>query len=169
MQFKSSRLIYRPLILSDLDNIYNYIYSDERVMNFISGGVLTKDMTLNKLKILIEQFKTDKFGFLAVLNDNKEFIGIGGLKKLDNTNEIELGYILKYDSWGNGYATEIAIFFVNYGFNILNLTKIVAIVNPLNIKSIKVIQKLNFMFLSQQYFYNDLYNYYIILNNQSYE
>ena len=48
--------------------------------------------------------------------------------------------------WGKGIATESAIACVKLGFNNLGLNKMIAMVLPENIKSIRVLEKLNFEF-----------------------
>lgn len=61
--------------------------------------------------------------------------------ELNNSNGVEVGYRLKKDLWGNGYATEITRILLQYGFNHLNLTEIWGTTHPDNIGSQKVLLK----------------------------
>ncbi len=54
----------------------------------------------------------------------------------------EVGWHLKKASWGKGYATEAAKGIINYGFNVLQLPIIYAVVKPENHASVKVTQRL---------------------------
>ncbi|MGB3649872.1 MAG: GNAT family N-acetyltransferase [Rivularia sp. (in: cyanobacteria)] len=54
----------------------------------------------------------------------------------------EVGWHLRKASWGKGYATEAARKIINYGFNILQLSEIYAVVKPENHASVKVTQRL---------------------------
>ena len=59
-------------------------------------------------------------------------------------DEVHVGYKLARSHWGLGYATEAAQAWVRYGFDQLNLIRILAFVHPQNAASIRVIQKLQF-------------------------
>lgn len=71
--------------------------------------------------------------------DNK-FIGRCGLKPhpVDGKEEIEVGYMLAQEYWGQGLATEAAIASKNYGFEQLNLSRLISLINHENIASQKV-------------------------------
>ena len=58
------------------------------------------------------------------------------------TQDYEVGWHLRRVSWGKGYATEAGQVMLNYGFSILNLPVIYAVVKPENHASIRVTQRL---------------------------
>lgn len=58
--------------------------------------------------------------------------------------EIQLGYALLKDYWGRGYASESTLGGLQYAFNIMKLPKIVAITDPLNLASQKVLLRCGF-------------------------
>jgi [ribosomal protein S5]-alanine N-acetyltransferase len=76
----------------------------------------------------------------------------------DPTPEIEVGWHLKKSAWGKGYATEAGQAVLNYGFNVLKLPIIYAVVNPANTASIQVTQRLGMTPLgrTQQYYGKEL-------------
>lgn len=55
--------------------------------------------------------------------------------------EIEVGYRLGRAHWGRGYATEAVIAVRDYSFNVLGLPRLVALVDPMNVASIRVAKK----------------------------
>ncbi len=69
-------------------------------------------------------------------------IGFCGLKYLPETGEVDIGYRLLPEYWGQGLATEAARATLDYGFSTLRLSEIVAMVLPANASSIRVLEKL---------------------------
>ena len=121
------RLNFRPLSLSDLDDLYTKIYSDPETMKYIRDGkVRSLEETQKTLESLIAHYNQHGFGFMAAINtSNDHFVGICGLKYLDTTGEIEVGFLFEKKYWGKGYAIEATKAFLTYGFEKLNSKKIV--------------------------------------------
>ena len=67
-------------------------------------------------------------------------IGHCGLleKEVGGIKEIELIYIFSTTAWGKGYATEMGSAVKRYAFNELQLTKLIALINPENAASERV-------------------------------
>lgn len=86
-----------------------------------------------------------KFGYgwwtLETLPE-KEFIGWCGLEYLPETDETEVGYLLRKESWGKGIATMAAKKSLEYAFSTTKLDRIVGLVHPENIGSIRVLEKI---------------------------
>ncbi len=80
----------------------------------------------------------------TVEKSSGEIVGTCGFGLLSETNEIELGYLLRQKSWGKGYATEIAGATLDYGFNKLGFREIIALTALENIASQKVLEKIGF-------------------------
>ena len=76
------------------------------------------------------------------LKSTNERIGTAGLIDRDGIEGIEIGYGLLPVYRGKGYAFEATQAIFNYAKNDLMLDKIVAIVSPLNEKSIVLLEKL---------------------------
>ena len=55
--------------------------------------------------------------------------------------DIELAYRLHKKYWGKGYAAELAIALIDWGFKVHKLSKIIAPVHPGNERSIRVLEK----------------------------
>jgi ribosomal-protein-alanine N-acetyltransferase len=80
--------------------------------------------------------------------DTHRVIGHCGLldKEVEGHAEIELVYVLAADSWGRGYATEIAIALRDYAFRELGLRRLISLIEPENIASMRVAEKAGMAF-----------------------
>ena len=87
------------------------------------------------------------WGFWAVEVPNvAPFIGFIGLEKVDFsahfTPAVEIGWRIAFGYWGHGYATEGARACLQYGFETLKLTEIVAMTALANKRSQRVMEKI---------------------------
>ncbi len=74
-----------------------------------------------------------------MLRDTSEMIGFCGLKKLpDLPGEVDMGFRLAREHWGRGLATEAAAEVLRFGFETLELERIIALVDAGNDRSIRV-------------------------------
>ena len=62
--------------------------------------------------------------------------------QLDRPVEIEIGYLLGREHWGNGYATEAALAVRDWALAELGLERLIALIYPGNVRSIRVAEKL---------------------------
>lgn len=151
--FKSGRLYARQFTAADLEE-YVKLDSNKDVMRYI-GGPRDQETIEKNLKGIIEYYEQHPgFGVWAVCKRRtNEFIGWVCLKNLDQTTEKELGYRLFKSAWGKGYATEISKEALEYGFWDHELSRIVAITVPENVRSLSVIKKLGFRYKREDNFY----------------
>ena len=87
----------------------------------------------------------ERFGFGLDLVELKESglpIGICGLLKRESLEDVEVGFAFLPKFWSKGYALESAAAVKKYGIEMLKLKRIVAIVNPDNAGSIRLLEKL---------------------------
>src|SRR5215208_5607626 len=77
-----------------------------------------------------------------------KFIGRCGLLPwtIDERQEVEVAYTISRDYWGQGLATEAAQAILDYGFERLNLIRLISIIDPENMASQKVAQKIGMKF-----------------------
>ena len=91
-------------------------------------------------------------------------MGWCGLKYLSETNEVDLGYRFMKKFWDKGYATEAALACIEYGFNRLNLQRIVGRALPGNLASIKVLEKCGMKYLYEEVVQGYLHKTYQVTN-----
>ncbi len=142
---ETKRLILKPISLANLDEIYA-LRSDPEVMKWVGdGNVQTKDQVEAFIKLGPAYFDQYGMDFFSVFEKSTgDFVGQAGLFHLGfdlNQPEVELAYRLHKKYWGLGYATELAIALVEYGFQKLSLPKIIALHHPDNLASKRVIEK----------------------------
>jgi ribosomal-protein-alanine N-acetyltransferase len=140
-EIETARLYLRQFTSNDFDDLYA-IYSNSEVMKYITQGVRNREETTADLLDIIADWEKHGFGLWAIVDrETNNLIGEGGLRFLDNTSEVEVGYLLVKAYWGKGLATEIAAASIKYGFEVLQLDKIVAVADPENIASRRVMEK----------------------------
>jgi len=142
---ETEKLIIREFILEDAENLRR-LHEDKEVTKYIdSKGYIDIETTTKTLqeKILENAYKKYGYGRWAVhLKANGLFIGWCGLEFLESENEADLGFRFQKRFWNKGFATEAAKACIDFGFNELKLTKIIARVIPENTASIQVLKKL---------------------------
>ncbi len=159
---ETARLRLRQFTPEDLDDLFR-LYSDPEVMRYLLPR--TREQTQISLRKHIQQWQEHNFGMWAVIHkDSGKMIGRCGLGFLDNTPEVELGYVFDKHYWNMGIATEASVATLKYGFLFVKLERIVAIANPENIASVRVIQKVGMKYQKNARYYGQDVVYYSILS-----
>lgn len=158
---KTQRLWLRPFTLADLPALAK-IYGDPQVMRYIRAGQpASAAETQASLQLIQQHWAAHGFGLWAAVHKADQLlIGFCGLKYLDQTSEVELGYRLTPAYWGRGLATEGGRASLQYGFQTLKLDRIVAVVHPANLASQRVVAKLGFRYEREAHYYNMPLQYY---------
>ncbi|CAN5156911.1 GNAT family N-acetyltransferase [soil metagenome] len=143
--FKSERLGFRNWTEKDLTP-FAKINADLDVMEHFPKPLTEKETSefINRLRN--HYVKNGYNYFAAEILKTGELIGFIGLAyqdyKTDFTPATDIGWRLKKSSWRNGYATEGAKKCLDYGFNELNLEKIISTCTEKNTKSENVMKKI---------------------------
>ena len=84
----------------------------------------------------------------AILKSSGQMVGRCGLfaSEVDGTIEVELAYLIDAESTSKGLATEAGRALVDHGLNELGLGRIVALIHPANLASIRVAEKIGFQY-----------------------
>jgi RimJ/RimL family protein N-acetyltransferase len=140
--FQSPRLLFREFTVDDVQLLFD-LNSNPNVIRYVHEPPPTVENTTAALQnIILPQYKLYGHGRWAVhLEATNEFIGWCGLKYIKGLDEIDLGYRFKEEYWGKGYASEAAQATIDYGFNTLQLKRIIAKALPGNIGSLRVMEK----------------------------
>ena len=166
-EIETDRLHIRPFMLHDLDELA-VIWGDPDVMRYIgSGQPKTRAETRVGLERIIEHQEQDGFSLWAVDHKvDRKLLGFCGLKYLDNTAEIEIGWRLAKAYWSRGLATEAAQACLNYGFEVLAMERIVAIAKPANVASRRVMEKIGLQYEKEACYYKTDCVYYALNRDQ---
>lgn len=143
--FTSERLGFRNWSEKDLTQ-FSKINADLEVMEHFPKP-LTIEETSDFIGRLQEHYKKNGFNYYATeILKTGELIGFIGFAfqeyKTEFTPAIDIGWRLKKNSWGKGYATEGATKCLDFGFNELHLEKIISMCTKENTKSENVMKKI---------------------------
>jgi ribosomal-protein-alanine N-acetyltransferase len=155
---ETPRLLIRPFEKTDGDIVAMHaLFSDPEVMKFLAGGISdTMDKTLERVARWIGLQEQFGYSLWAVIEKSSgEIIGDCGLFPFEYKGpEVELGYDIRRDRWGNGFATEAAGACLDYGFNELKLEYVVAVAFPENVASCRVLEKCGMTQRGMRHCYN---------------
>lgn len=139
---ETERLILRPLAENDIDAIFA-LRKDAEIMRYIREPQKSRAEAESWMKLVSSRWENEKIGFCAVIEkESGKFVGWCGLWRLKESGEIEVGYAITQKFQRKGYATEAAEACLVYGFERLNLKKIVAVTHSENSASRRVMEKL---------------------------
>jgi len=160
MFLESDRLILRKLTLSD-DELLYHLDSDPEVLKYIRPAI-SKEESLMRLHSSIKRY--DSFPglgrFVAFEKDTREDIGWYILSFSEEVQLPEIGYRLKQKYWGKGYATELSLVLLDYGFRSLDIDKIFAVTHQQNLGSQNVLTKIGMKYVDIRHIYeNDVFYY----------
>ncbi|MFA9375999.1 MAG: GNAT family N-acetyltransferase [Lachnotalea sp.] len=152
MRIETERLLIRYFKESDANDLFEYL-SKEDVVRFEPYAPYTYDEAISEAKRRAE----NKNFYAVVLKTGKV---IGNLYLAQGEFDTwELGYVFNSDFWGNGYALESAKELITYAFEKCGARRIIAMCNPLNQSSWKLLEHLTFRregkLIKNIYFFKD--------------
>lgn len=151
---ETQRMTLRQLSSADVLPMAQ-VLSNPEVMRYSVRGILSESATAEFIDWSLQSCSLHGFGPWAVVEKaSGVLMGFCALNQesVDGAEEVEIGYRLAPQFWGRGMATEIVRATLAYGFEHLGLRSIIAIVQPANVASVRVIQKVGFnAFVYSQY------------------
>jgi RimJ/RimL family protein N-acetyltransferase len=143
---ETERLVLRPWAEDDLDALAA-IFADPAFWHFPFRRSLTREETEQFIARQLDHWATNGFGCWAVeLKTDGSLAGYVGLSIPTWLPQVlpavEVGWRLRPDLWGKGLATEGGRASLSYGYEALGLDRIIALVMPDNVASLRVAAKL---------------------------
>lgn len=144
---RTPRLLLRTFTRADLP-LYAALNADPMVAEWL-GGALSREASDDIAEWAQERWAQERLGLLAVeRRSDGAFLGMCGLHHLrDRPGDVEVGWRLAYEHWGRGYATEAAAAWLDYGFDVLGLSRIISVTDEPNVRSLAVMRRLGLTFL----------------------
>jgi RimJ/RimL family protein N-acetyltransferase len=140
---ETHRLILRRFTDTDFDRLVE-LDSDPQVTHFITGGIPEFDVSMRDAW-LGQYERWPSYGtFAAIEKASAEFIGWFHLRPATehgDADELELGYRLRRDAWGKGYATEGSRALIDKAFRDLGASRVFAETMVVNTGSRRVMEK----------------------------
>ena len=123
------------------------IVGDDQVTQWLSHDSRDQDQTTAMIDDAVTRAKADPRTeyYLVVTDTADRMIGFARLG-LTGVKAAKLGYAIRADQWGHGYATDAARTLINYGFTELGLHRITAAIGPDNAASIAVAKRLGMQY-----------------------
>jgi ribosomal-protein-alanine N-acetyltransferase len=140
------RTTLREITEADTDHIFDFFSQEEVIRYYGQEKLTTIQEALQLIDIFAENYRNQKgirWGIERL--DTGELIGTVGFNQWNQKHKrAEIGYELHPQHWGHGYASEAASAVMAYGFQILQLIRIGAVVFLENKASQHVLEKLGF-------------------------
>ncbi len=141
---ETERLSLRQLTNDDSLFILELLNEPSFIQNIGDRNVRTiEDARAYILNGPVTSYEKNGFGlYLVVLKETNDSIGMCGLIKRDGLEDVDIGYALLPKFWSKGYAVEAARAVKEYAKDVIGLKRLVAIVDPANEGSVRVLEKI---------------------------
>lgn len=140
---ETERLILRMFREDDAE-AYADLCADPEVMRYLGEGKpLSTLEAWRHMAFLVGHWQLRGYGhFAAEEKSSGKLAGRVGFLNPAGWPGFELGWTLAREFWGNGYATEGARRALKYAFEELDREHVISLINPNNMASIKVAERL---------------------------
>jgi RimJ/RimL family protein N-acetyltransferase len=141
------RLLLRTFRRDDLPH-YAALNADPEVVRYLGGEPLSRQHSDEIAEWANEVHEEEGIGLLAVeRREDGVFLGMCGLHHQESyPDDVEVGWRLAYEHWGQGYATEAAAAWLDHAFGSLDLPRVISITDPPNVRSLAVMRRLGMTF-----------------------
>lgn len=158
-ELETERLLLIQFEKNDAAELFK-LRSDERVLKYLDreGHKSIKDSEQMIENMTISFVNKEGINWIMRKKDTMDVIGYIGYWRMIRSNvRAEVGYAMKPEYWGNGYMHECLVKVIDFGFNDFCLHSIEGNVNPSNLSSIKLLEKLGFKreaYFKEDYLFN---------------
>jgi RimJ/RimL family protein N-acetyltransferase len=152
--FRTTRLIARDWDPADAAAAFA-IYGRDDVMRWLGPqprrAVASVAEMADRIEVMAERAAArPEFGLWPLeLRSSRGVIGAALLQPLPDSDVVEIGWHLNPDYWGNGYATEAGAGAISLAFGPCGLDRVVAVVDPDNVRSLAVCHRLGLTHVGQ--------------------
>jgi ribosomal-protein-alanine N-acetyltransferase len=145
---ETERLLIRQIGIDDANFIIELLNDPSFIQNIGDRKVRNvEDARAYVLNGPVASYAKNGFGLgLVILKATGESIGMCGLIKRDALEDVDIGYAYLPRYWSRGYAVEAALAIKMYAKETIQLNRLVAIVDPANAGSIRVLEKIGMKF-----------------------
>jgi RimJ/RimL family protein N-acetyltransferase len=141
--FETERLLFRDHEQNDLD-AYCAMEADPEVRRYVGGAPRTREAAEKKFLVHLKPRNPRWQLWATVYKPEGCYIGYCGVYHGHAPREGVLGYYLARPYWGRGLGTEAARAFVDFAFNDLDFTRVIASVQDGHAASMRIMEKLGY-------------------------
>ena len=140
---KTPRLILRAFTLDDFE-AYATMSADPEFMRYIGDGKpASREDAWRHIAYILGHWTLLGYGLWALEErESGAMIGRIGLINPEGWPGLEVGWALARSHWGKGYATEGAKAAVDWAFEHLETDELISLIDPENIKSARVAERI---------------------------
>lgn len=145
---QTEHLHIRPFTLDDAEEYWALVRLPE-ILRYTGeqAHASVDDVRQTLLERPLKDYAVHGYGRMACIEKSTgRLVGFSGLKYLDDLNEVDIGYRFLPDCWGRGYATESARALMRRGAEEHGITRVIGLVEPENVASARVLEKLGLVF-----------------------
>lgn len=147
-ELETDRLILRPPAAEDFEP-WAAFSADEEAMRHL-GGAQPRALAWRGMCTIAGAWTVNGFSMFSVIEKaTGRWIGRLGPWRPEGWPGTEVGWGLVREAWGKGYATEGATAAIDWAFDALGWTEVVHTIEPANVNSQKVAQRLGSTLLRQ--------------------
>jgi RimJ/RimL family protein N-acetyltransferase len=132
---ETPRLLLRHQVLADLDDLWA-LYCNPNITKYIPDAPRSRaDAQLELEWHMHGHPKHPELGLWATIHkETGKFIGRCGLLPwtIEGRYDVEVAYTIAEEYWGQGLGSEAAKAILQYGFEKLNLSRLICIIDPDN-------------------------------------
>jgi RimJ/RimL family protein N-acetyltransferase len=144
----TARTSLRPVSMEDVGTLHR-LWTDPEVRRFFwDDEVIPYERAEAAVRESVEDF--GRHGFGLWISERRQHrgdpIGFCGLRHLDDEPEVEILYGISPPEWGRGFATEVALAVLRYGFERAGLDRVLGIADAGNLASRRVLEKIGMTF-----------------------
>ena len=157
---ETERLVLRNIRHSDKQEMFE-IRSNETTMQYIPRPLAKTPEDALAIIDMIMGFteRNERINWTITEKGVDKLIGVIGYVKINpDARRAEVGYVMHHNYHGKGYGSEALKAVLDYGFNVMNLHSVEAIIRPDNTASKAMVQKLGFVkeaYFRDYVFHND--------------
>lgn len=145
----TEKLILRHQVIEDLDALWA-LYCNPRITQYIPDAPRSREEAQEELEWHMHGHpRHPELGLWATIRkETGKFIGRCGLLpwNIEGQDEVEVAYTIAEEFWGQGLGTEAALAIRDYGFNMLNLSRLICLIDTENTASRRVAEKIGMSF-----------------------
>lgn len=137
---ETPRLVFRPFTLADFELLAG-LHRDPEVGRYM-GGVWTDARIAEALDRFVAEQAARGHSKWAAFTRDGAFVGRAGVSLWPATGELELGYSLAPEVWGQGLATEAARAVADWAFANTDVGHLIAFTDLQNHGSLRVLERI---------------------------
>ena len=151
MQIETERLLLREIDPERDFDPWVETMQDEETVRYIGGETLDRAKTWRNMAAVIGHWQIRGYGFFSVESkETGEWVGRVGPWYPEGWPAPEIGWTIKRDHWGNGYASEAALACLDFVRDVLGWESVIHVILDGNAPSIGVAEKIGSRYLRTQ-------------------